>query len=93
MLRRTGLSGCVMAMSVVFAMAAAPCVFATGVTAAAPQPMLARFTQFVTDDGWMNVRPQRDHPAAELFCAPSQRATDHGGADSKARRLTAREPR
>lgn len=92
MLRRTGLSGCLMLMSVMFAMAAAPCVFATGGAAADPQLMPVRFTLFVTDDGWMNLRPQRDHPAAEVSCAPSC-AADHGGADAKARRLTAREPR
>lgn len=38
---------------IVFAVSAASCLWAAGTAAADPQPMPDRWTQFVTDDGWV----------------------------------------
>ena len=41
------------AMAVMFAVSVVSCAYGAGVAAADPQPMPDRWTQFVTDDGWV----------------------------------------
>ncbi len=53
MLGRQGPSRRDAATAIVFAVSVASCVWAAGTAAADPQPMSDRWTQFVTDDGWV----------------------------------------